>query len=95
MDKTFIKKICENCGQVLEIKTEKCDRVNFCPNCGSPNLKFDFDMDAFIQCAEEYGAIVSKAPEGKEGGIYVNGKPFTVEDFMSCFEEGPEDEQEI
>lgn len=57
--------------------------------------EFDFDMDAFIQCAIEHGAIISKTPEGKESGIYVNGKPFTAEDFMSCFEEGPEDEQKI
>lgn len=31
--------------------------------------EFDFDMNAFIQCAIECGAIISKTPEGKKAGF--------------------------
>lgn len=40
LKKDYEKKIinileCKNCGQILNITSEKYDNVNYCPNCGN------------------------------------------------------------
>lgn len=55
---------------------------------GQPINDFKFDIDLFLQCAKEYGAVIRECEPGK-GGIFVKWKRINVEDIFAkdcyCF----------
>lgn len=83
IDSEKYRAVCTDCHYFIS----KDEKPLACTNeINSKDVKEnpDIDINDFIKCALEAGATISKAKNGKEGGIYVCGKLMKAKDIFEC-----------